>query len=176
MSLLTHLNTLESAGLLRLAQLEPDVEYLFRHQLVQEAAYASLLAADRTRLHRAVGLAVERLYPGQLDELSAFLAHHFENAGDPERARKYYRAAGKKALASYANREAEQYFRKALALTQGPITRAAIEVGLGEALSRQGQYDEAMLTWREAIAIYLEQGDLDLVARLYASVARACLV
>ena len=47
MSLQTHLNTLESAGLVRLAQLEPDLEYLFRHALVQEAAYATGSACMR---------------------------------------------------------------------------------------------------------------------------------
>ena len=67
MTLSDRLNTLESAGLIRLAQLEPDLEYLFRHALVQDAAYASLLTSDQKQLHLAVGTAVEHLYPDQLD-------------------------------------------------------------------------------------------------------------
>ena len=41
-----HLTQLESTGLLRLAQTHPELEYLFRHALVQDAAYESLLLAD----------------------------------------------------------------------------------------------------------------------------------
>ena len=55
MTLLGHLSTLETAGLIRIASAEPELEYLFRHPLIREAAYASLLSTDRKRLHQAVG-------------------------------------------------------------------------------------------------------------------------
>jgi predicted ATPase len=55
MTVISQLGRLETSGLIRLAQVEPDLEYLFRHSLVQEAAYHSLLAADQKRLHLAVG-------------------------------------------------------------------------------------------------------------------------
>ncbi len=58
MSLRTRLSALEASGLIRLAQVEPEIEYLFRHALVQDAAYASLLKADRRILHRTVGEAL----------------------------------------------------------------------------------------------------------------------
>ena len=45
MTIMSELGKLESAGLIRLAQLEPELEYLFRHVLVQDAAYASLLVS-----------------------------------------------------------------------------------------------------------------------------------
>jgi predicted ATPase len=45
------LNTLEKSGLIRLAQIQPELEYLFRHALVQEATYESLLKNDRKRVH-----------------------------------------------------------------------------------------------------------------------------
>ena len=111
MSLPDHLSTLESAGLIRLAQLEPELEYLFRHALVQDAAYASLLTADQKQLHLAVGTAVERLYPEQLEEQAAMLARHFEIAGEDQKALKYFILAGEAALAAYANEEAESLFR-----------------------------------------------------------------
>ncbi len=63
MTLVSQLTTLEFAGLIRLAQVQPELEYVFRHALVQEAAYASLLRQDRRDLHRAVGETLERLYP-----------------------------------------------------------------------------------------------------------------
>ncbi|HZY43308.1 MAG TPA: hypothetical protein VFF70_01040, partial [Anaerolineae bacterium] len=78
---LTHqLNTLESSGLIQLAQASPNLEYLFRHTLVQEAAYASLVRQDRWQLHRWVGETIEQLYPDRLLSLDVtpLLARHFD--------------------------------------------------------------------------------------------------
>jgi tetratricopeptide (TPR) repeat protein len=173
MTVMSSLNRLESAGLIRLAQLEPDLEYLFRHALVQEAAYASLLGADRKRLHWEVGRAVESLYSDRLDELAPILARHFERAGDDQRALEYSIRAGNSALATYANQEAESQYRSALALSCSPAERASLVAGLGEALYRQGRYDEAIQIWREGIGLYRTMGDEESVARLYARSARA---
>ena len=104
MTLIGHLNTLESAGLVRIAQLEPDLEYLFRHALVREAAYSSILSVDQKKLHLAVGEAIELLYPERLDEFAAMLSYHFGEAGDTQKALKYCTLAGESALAAYANR------------------------------------------------------------------------
>ena len=51
----TELNTLEQSGLVQVAALEPELEYLFRHALVQDAAYSSLLKQDRRALHQHQG-------------------------------------------------------------------------------------------------------------------------
>ena len=117
MTVISQLSKLESAGLIRLAQYEPELEYLFRHALVQDAAYSTLLTTDRRRLHQAVGEAVETLYADRLDELAAMLARHFQRAGDEQHALDYYVRAGYSALASFANQEAETLFRSALALS-----------------------------------------------------------
>ncbi|NJD59931.1 MAG: hypothetical protein FIA98_11095, partial [Anaerolineae bacterium] len=61
MGLFNNLSALESAGLIQVAKVEPDLEYLFRHSMVQDAAYAALLDSDRKRLHLAVGNAIEQL-------------------------------------------------------------------------------------------------------------------
>ncbi len=53
--LTTHLATLEASGLIHLAQVELELEYLFRRALVQEATYASFIEADRRVLHLAGG-------------------------------------------------------------------------------------------------------------------------
>ena len=78
MTLAAHLNTLESTGLVHLAQTLPELEYLFRHALIQDAAYRSLVKADRRALHRAVGEMLERAYPDRIDELAPLLARHFD--------------------------------------------------------------------------------------------------
>jgi serine phosphatase RsbU (regulator of sigma subunit) len=173
MTLISQLSTLESAGLIRLAQLEPDLEYLFRHALVQDAAYESLLNRDQKRLHRAVGRAVEELYPERLDEYAPLLARHFQRAGDGRQALDYYVRAGEAALASYANREAESHFRKALDLDCSLAQCARLLAGLGEAFFRQSRYDRAVTVWRKGIERYQDLGDLDGAAWLYARLARA---
>jgi serine phosphatase RsbU (regulator of sigma subunit)/tetratricopeptide (TPR) repeat protein len=173
MTIVSQLSTLESAGLIRLAQYEPDLEYLFRHTLVQDAAYATLLASDRKRLHRIVGEALEHLYPDRLNEYAAMLANHFQQAGDAQHAQAYFVRAGEAALAAYANQEAESQYCSALALPASDAQRASLLAGLGEALYRQSRFEEAIDTWREGIALYQEVGDRGGVARLYARSARA---
>ncbi|MBN1656940.1 MAG: SpoIIE family protein phosphatase [Anaerolineae bacterium] len=173
MTLMAQLGNLESAGLIRLARIEPELEYLFRHALVQDAAYASLLSTDRCRLHHTVGQAIERLYADRLDELAAMLARHFASAGDKDRARDYYQRAGDAALAAFANQEAESHYRHALALTRGTPARAALLTQLGEALVRQDRFEEGLGTWQQAIELCQAAGNLDRVAYLYARSARA---
>jgi tetratricopeptide (TPR) repeat protein len=168
-----HLSHLETSGLIRLARAEPELEYLFRHTLVQDAAYATLLPADRKRLHRAVGEALEQLYPGRLNEYAAVLARHFKQAGDSEHALEYFVLAGAAALAAYANEEAEDQYHSALALTCSRAQRASLLEGLGEALYRQSRFEEALQAWREGISLYRTLGDLNGVARLYSRSARA---
>lgn len=168
-----HLNQLEASGLIRLAQIEPDLEYLFRHALVQDAAYGSLLDSDQRRLHLVVGEAVESLYADRLDEYAAMLALHFERAGDDQHALEYFIRAAGVALAAYANQEAEGQYRSALSLACSEAQRAVLLAGLGESLYRQGRIDEAMQIWQEGIDYYHDLVDLDGVARLYARSARA---
>ena len=64
----------------------PELEYLFRHALVQDAAYGSLLKQERRGLHRAVADALEQLYPERRSELAAMLAYHLERPARPNEA------------------------------------------------------------------------------------------
>ncbi len=95
------LGVLESSGLIRLATVQPELEYLFRHVLVQDAAYETLLKQERRRLHMAVAETLEDLYPDRRDELAGMLAWHWESAGEPERALPLLIAAGGFALRRY---------------------------------------------------------------------------
>jgi serine phosphatase RsbU (regulator of sigma subunit)/class 3 adenylate cyclase len=175
--LLGVLSALESANLVRLSQSELDLECCFRHGLVQEAAYASLLKSDRRRLHLAVGEALERTYPDRLGtcELAPKLSEHFSEGGDGQRALRYYAMAGDAALACYANSEAESYFRAGLALRPAPSERAALLAGLGDALYWQSRFEDAIKTWGESISLYgeLDPRGIDRVAWLYGRSARA---
>ena len=99
----TQLDILESVGLVELYQTDPELEYLFRHVLIQEAAYASMVRYERRRLHHLVGEVIERRYDAGQRELAAVLALHFEQAGDQNRAVDYLVAAADYALERFAN-------------------------------------------------------------------------
>ncbi len=170
---LSTLGTLENAGLVRMAHFEPELEYLFRHALVQEAAYATLLATDRQRLHLAVGQTMEMLYPELLDENAARLAHHFHEAHQDSQALKYFTLAGRTALNSYANQEAEALYRKAIELPCEKPQCIELFSGLAEARYRQGYTQEAIQIWLEGAGLARALGDFDCVARVYSSAARA---
>jgi serine phosphatase RsbU (regulator of sigma subunit) len=173
MTLFSDLGTLESAGLIRVAKVEPDLEYHFLHSLVQDAAYASLLDGDRKRLHLEVGNALESLYPERKKELAALLGYHFQEAGQDMRALAYFLIAGDEALAAYANQEAEIQYKCALNLVCcSDAEFASLYSGFGEAVYRQGRFDEALQAIRTSIDIYNSVGDNDNVARLYGRVGR----
>ncbi|MDQ4081774.1 MAG: ABC transporter substrate-binding protein, partial [Actinomycetota bacterium] len=93
----------------------PSPEYRFRHGLVQEVAYASLVDATRRRLHRSVGEALEELYRDSLDEVYDLLARHFSEADDAEKAVDYLLKAGDAARALYADQEALEHYKRARA-------------------------------------------------------------
>ncbi len=98
------------------ALLRGERTYTFEHQLTLEAAYGGLLHSKRRVLHQRVAETLERLYPEQVDVRLGLLAHHWEQAGDVERAVEYLSRAGKQAAAQYANDAALDYFTRALAL------------------------------------------------------------
>jgi predicted ATPase len=164
------LSTLEASGLVRVAQLEPDLEYLFRHVLVQDAVYESILRQDRRKLHLAVGGALERAYPDRLDTLSGRLAHHFAEAGAEDRALRYFVRAGDHAFAQYALMEAITHYSAALDLMwKQPDIDVEIATHLalrkGRAFELRGEYDSALTTYEklEEIAIEHDQQDVLLI-------------
>ena len=112
----TELVTLERSGLIQVAAVQPELEYLFRHALVQDAAYSSLLKQDRRALHRLAAESLLEVYPDRRRELAGVIAMHFEQAGDPASAAEHYTIAAEHALERFAQREAVSLFRHALDL------------------------------------------------------------
>lgn len=161
-----HLTHLESTGLLRLAQTQPELEYFFRHALVQDAAYESLLLADRKRLHLKVGKTIEQMYPDQVasSELAPVLAHHFSLAGDDKRALKYFTLAGDAATAEYANIEAVMHYTHALELTRQTKTGSNklihLYISLGRVFEVDSKFEQALTTYQEMEQLAKGSGDL----------------
>src|SRR2546423_8982872 len=77
----TELVTLEASGLIQIAAVQPELEYLFRHALVQDAAYSSLLKQDRRSLHQLAAETLLALYPGRQRELAAVVEMDLEGTG-----------------------------------------------------------------------------------------------
>ncbi len=92
----------------------PDLEYVFKHALVQDVAYGSLLRPRRRRLHELVARAMEELYADRLDEHAAELAHHYAEGEVWDKAFVYGRRAGDLARGIFANREAIHQYSRAL--------------------------------------------------------------
>ena len=94
----------------------PAPEYRFRHGLVQEVAYHSLLEPRRRELHGAVGRALERLHRDSPAEVLGLLAWHFAESDQPRLAIDYLLRAGDAARAIFANREARDFYLQAVDL------------------------------------------------------------
>jgi tetratricopeptide (TPR) repeat protein len=132
------LNALEAGGLIEIAALQPELEYLFRHALVQEAAYSSLLKQDRRALHRAAAETILALHPGRESELASVVAMHYEQAGDSQRAADYLVLAGEHALERFANREALAFFTRATASAADAQVGTRLRAGIGAAKAGWG--------------------------------------
>jgi class 3 adenylate cyclase len=103
------------AELLREWTHAPERQYLFKHALTQEAAYASILHEQRRTLHREAATFLERETTAASDR-SPLLAHHWLRAEDWEKALTYSVDAAKRAQALYARPEAIAHYWQALAL------------------------------------------------------------
>ncbi len=100
---------LERADLIRRLQ-ELEETYQFKHNLIQESVYASLLKNERKSLHLAAARALESEYADQLDENSALLAKHYAEAGNQAKTYSYSRKAGEAALRVSGYAEAVMHF------------------------------------------------------------------
>src|SRR6516165_12161253 len=108
------LGRLTDAGLLFCCGLPPHSSYLFKHALVQDAAYGTLLRSRRQQLHTRIGSVLEEQFPDVGEARPELLAHHFTEAGLADRAAEFWLKAGRHALARSAMKEAEALLRKGL--------------------------------------------------------------
>src|SRR5262245_7974884 len=94
----------------------PEVEYIFKHALTQDVAYASLLQERRKVLHERTGQAIELLFHSKLDDHYSELAYHYTRSGNTEKAVEYLQLAGQQAVQRSANAEAISHLTTALEL------------------------------------------------------------
>jgi tetratricopeptide (TPR) repeat protein len=147
-SLLQELKALEiiyEKGLL------PEPAYMFKHAIIQDVAYNSLLRERRRELHRAVGLATEELHADRLAEHYEELAHHFVNGEQWDRAFDYLVHSGDRAKAAWANQVALDFYAKALEVAPR-IAPALPPRRLLEVHQRRSEVWRLLTRYPEAIA------------------------
>jgi class 3 adenylate cyclase/predicted ATPase len=93
----------------------PDATYEFKHALVQDAAYQSLLKSTRQQYHRRIARVLTEQFGDIADGAPELVAHHFTQAGLAEQAAEYWQLAGQSAIERSANPEAVDHLRRALA-------------------------------------------------------------
>ena len=150
---------LEHVELIRQKQRLPELEYIFKHALVQEAAYGSILAAQRRAIHLRVAQSIEALFKERLGEFTSLLAHHYTLAEDWEKAQEYLFKAGDQAGRMAADTEALSHFRqaegaymKAFGDKLSALQRASLARKIGAALHGTGHYEEALGQFRRALS------------------------
>jgi len=119
----------------------PDAKYLFKHALVQDAVYASLIRSRRHQIHAEIARVLEEQFPDVVASEPEMLAHHFTAAGLNERGVVYWKLAGQHASDRSAFVEAAKHFNTGIELLKSlPDTPArtqhelALHIGLGAAL------------------------------------------
>jgi tetratricopeptide (TPR) repeat protein len=136
-------------------------EYTFKHALLHQVTYDSLLRRQRRLYHTQAGEWLIERAGERVGEYAGLIAEHFEQAGEQVRAADWYARAGHQAQAIYASDLAVGCFQKVLALlpegndVAQALRRAAAYEGLGEMLLWQGRFDEAAAGYtamREAAA------------------------
>ena len=110
------LGQLGDAGLLFCRGVAPHASYLFKHALVQDAAYSTLLRGRRQELHARVAAALEQHFADLVDRQPELLAHHMSSAGDTERAVDQWLKAGQHTAARLTYLEAIAHFERGLEL------------------------------------------------------------
>jgi class 3 adenylate cyclase/predicted ATPase len=110
------LSLLEQADIIYRVGISPSVRFAFKHVLLRDAIYDSLLRSKRQQVHADVAAILEHDFPELVENRPEILAYHFQEAGNHQRAIRCWFESGKRALAHSANVEAIANFRKALEL------------------------------------------------------------
>jgi class 3 adenylate cyclase/tetratricopeptide (TPR) repeat protein len=111
-----YLNTVEQLDITLRETPEPELAYLFKHNITQEVAYNLMLFSQRRQLHRAVAEWYERTHADDLSKFYPLLAHHWSKAEEEWKALGYLDKAGEQALRNGAYQEAVRFFTQALAI------------------------------------------------------------
>ncbi|HKW95157.1 MAG TPA: adenylate/guanylate cyclase domain-containing protein, partial [Methylomirabilota bacterium] len=172
------LRELQSLELIYEKGLLPEPAYIFKHAVIQDVAYNSLLRERRRALHRAVGHALEELYPDRLADHYEELAHHFSQGEEWAKAFDYLVHSGDRARDANANPVALDLYARALeAAAHVPATPRArlaeVHQRRCQILTTTQRLEEAHAEARQMLALAREAGDRRLEGEAMADIAYA---
>ena len=105
-----HLAVMEQLDLITTKSRHPDLEYVFKHALIQEVVYNGLLKKERKSIHERIGKTMEDMFAERLAEHVEKLAFHFQRGHSSHKAVDYLIKSGEKSLRRYALEESHRYF------------------------------------------------------------------
>ena len=154
-SLQQALAKLVEAELLYQRGLPPQVRYLFKHALVQDAAYQSLLKSTRQQVHQQIARVLVGQFPDTVAIQPELVAHHYTEAGLGKQAIPYWQRAGERAVQLPAYAEAIRFYHLALQALErqesvDEAQRCMLLLALGEAQRKAGEHAEAQETFLRA--------------------------
>ena len=149
------------------------VEYSFKHDLLREVVYETVLIRDRRRYHELVADWLLANCGERLGEYYGVIGEHLALARKTAEATRYFLRAGDRALVNYANTEAQRYYQRALVLEPEDELRWKLLSGLGRAYNRQGMYERAIENWEVGIEICRRREDVEGLAYLVTLTMRA---
>lgn len=150
-----------------------ELEYVFKHALVREVVYGTLLMRRRREIHERVARALIELYPA--DDMIEVIAYHFAQTDSAAAAAAWLERAGDRAAAMYANEAATTHYegaREHLARSGGSAAAlAALDEKLGQSLFILARYDDAVAVLGRAEAHYAEMDGAEGLGRVVAATA-----
>ena len=154
------LERLVDADLLFVDGVSPDSTYRFKHALIQEAAYESMLRSRRREIHAEIAEALVRLQPAIVETAPETVATHLERAGDAAGAADYWQRAGRLAQRNSAYREAIGAYKSALR-SMSKQDRAFVDVNraIASVYFAAGEHDLNLKHLSEAAAAADASGD-----------------
>lgn len=153
------LETLRDAQLVSVSD-EADPAFQFKHALVQDAIYKSLLNSERRDLHKLTAQAIERLEPERADQNAALLAYHYERARQDTLAVHYALRAGDYAAQVYADAEALAAYSRAIAIGKRSNSGNPLPYARrGRLHERAGNFDQAHADIQIALELAHAQHD-----------------
>lgn len=147
----------------RVVRLMPRRELAFRHALIQEAVYGSLLRKTRRDIHADCARVIEGRFADHLHDAYGMLAYHYLRAENLEKAEEFTLKAGELAARTAASHEALRYFREAYRIYQvvhgtagDDAKRAMLEKNIAQALFNTGSLSESVEHFDAALELYGE--------------------
>lgn len=152
------------SGMIFLEDSVDDLQYSFKHALIRDVAYESLLRSRRFKLHEGVGDALAAEFINRTDEVCESLAYHYSRASQPAKAVDYLSRAATKAVGRYAHKEAIDALTEALKqIDESDIE--ALRIQKSDLLLRLAQSHYFLGHFEDSVAILSNEPDQREVAR-----------